>query len=111
MSMSKPDLNGDEGGPRLKRRLVALICRRCVRRAGGDEDDLGKRVTRRLRKRIDDDRVVVADISCLGVCPCDAVTLVLAGDLADPGARVHLVPAGKVEKRAAKLIARALGDS
>ena len=40
-----------------------------------------------------------------------AVTVVLAGDLADPGARVHLVAADKVEKRAAKLIARALGDS
>ena len=104
--------NGDEEwGPRLKRRLVALICRRCVRRAGGDEDDLGKRVTRRLRKRIDDDRVVVADVSCLGVCPCDAVTVVLTGDLADPGARVHLVPADKTTKRAAKLIARALGAS
>jgi hypothetical protein len=108
--MARDATGGGDDRRRLRRRLVAMICRRCVRRAGGDDEDLGKRVTKRLRRRSGDDDVMVADISCLGVCPRDAVTVVLAGDLAEPGARVRLVPADKPEKRAARLVARALAD-
>ena len=75
----------------LEEPVAAIVCRKCVRRAGGKEDGAGKRLSKQLRKRTGQ-RLRVLDSSCLGICPDDAVVVLAARDLRDNPPRATLVP-------------------
>lgn len=84
---------------RLRAALLGVVCRKCVRRAGGDPGKAAKRLGSALREAAGTRRVQAADVGCLGLCPKGWVVVVPAGGTP------HVVPAKGWRRHAARLLA------
>ncbi len=92
---------------RLDDRIVALVCRKCFKRAELDDKGVGKRLGKALRKRRNDKQLRVAETNCLGLCPKGGITVVLLADQAGGRTLARVVPADRGDERLVALLAAA----